>query len=359
VRSRLSPALLALGLAAWVASARAEEPEARERKERSDAARGSGATDETARRLLQQAEQQFADGAIAEAETSLQAATRAASEPGLQARIELQLGLVYATQGRSSRARGAFRRALRHDPTISLDPHRYRPDFVQLFQRVRRRTVGEVEITSRGEVWVDGKPLGQAPCRRSLVAGRHWVELRDVSGQRDGRSVVVRPGVLKKISLAGAGPAPSSRPATRPVVGPASQPAPGPPARGRRLWTWLAAAGAVAAGGAALALGLAARRDYDEACDLLAGSGPCIERTTLADPADHERYLALGEAMDRKSLAANICWGVAGGLAVAAAVLFFVEGRSAGARETAASRSSSSAATVLVGPTGASLRLRY
>jgi hypothetical protein len=90
--------------------------------------------------------------------------------------------------------------------------------------------------------------------------------------------------------------------------------------------------------------------DYEEASDLLAGSGPCTERTRLSDPSDHEQYLALGDSIDDKSLAANICWGVAGGLAVTAVVLFFVEGRGGSSPEKA---------RIGAAPTGLWLQLRY
>ncbi len=279
--------------------------------------------------LLQRAQTQFADGAIAEAEATLQAAAARTDRPPLLARIHLQLGLVQATRGQQGRARDSFRRALAHDPTLALDPHRDRPDLVTLFEAVRRTTVAEARISTRvpgqGEVWVDGERACRAPCLRRLAAGRHWLELRDPGGRRlDGRSVLLGAGPTS-IVLGASALAEPAPPVLR-STGPAT-PIDRPPAPRRRVWTWIAGAAALASGAAALGLGLAARQDHEDGCGLLAGPAACEQRTALLDPASRERYLALGDSMDRKALAANLCWGVAGGLAVTAVVLFFVEGR--------------------------------
>jgi len=292
------------------------------------------AEEQDAAGLLDLAVKRFADGAIDEAEVHLRAAAGRTEDPGLLARIELQIGLVHATRGLRARAREAFRSALVHDPGVTLDPHRYRPDFVELFRAVRDETVGQLRVTSglagEAQVWVDGQRACAAPCSRPLVAGRHWLELRDSSGRRlAGRSIVLMPGEQTSLTLGAPASRPIAVPASRPVDRPASQPA-GPTARTRprrRLWTWIAGAGALVTGAAALGLGLAARADHQEACDLLEGPEPCSERTSLADRSAIDRYRDLREAVHRNSLAANIGWGVAGGLAVTAVVLFVVEGR--------------------------------
>jgi tetratricopeptide (TPR) repeat protein len=284
--------------------------------------------------LLERAERQFADGAINEAAATLRAATAKTEDPALLAQIHLQLGLVHATRAQLAEARAAFRRALSLAPGITLDAHRFRPDFVELFREVRRETVGEVQVAAgrsgKTEVWIDGQRRCDAPCRHTLVVGRHWLELRDPSGRRlDGRSIVVKPGLQTSVVLGAVSSRPAVGPAARvegrTALAPVDRPSRKPSRR--RVWTWVAGAGALAAGAAALGLGLAARQDRDEACDLLAGSEPCGQRTSLVDRSTLDRYRALGDAMDRKALAANICGAVAAGLAVTSVVLYFFEGR--------------------------------
>jgi len=123
----------------------------------------------------------------------------------------------------------------------------------------------------------------------------------------------------------------------------------------RRVWTWVASAGALVGAATALGFGLAADRDYDQACDLLAGSERCGERTALVDPSSADQYRALRDSVDRKALTANICWGVAGGLAVTAVALFFLEGRGGSPRSARATPG------IDAGPNGVSLtlQLRY
>jgi len=85
----------------------------------------------------------------------------------------------------------------------------------------------------------------------------------------------------------------------------------------------------------------------------LSGSAPCEQRTQLTNTATADRYWALRDAIDRKALAANVMWGVAGGLAATAAVLFWLEPR--WGKQDMAARTS----LVAVTPGGFCLRLRY
>jgi tetratricopeptide (TPR) repeat protein len=286
--------------------------------------------------LLDQAKTQFADGAFKRAQSTLERALSCSPPPpaSQQARIHLLLGLVHATHRDRNRAREAFRRALKYDPGIRLDPRRNRADFVELLETLRGQLVGQVTVATTvggAEVWADGKVLCRPPCAAPLVAGPYRLVLRGPEGRvLASRAVEVSPGHTTSVELS---PAPSTRPASARASRPATPgPAPGPAPLGpapasprQRLWTWVAAGAAVATAAAALGLSLSARGDHDEACDLLSGDGPCDERTHLADPADASRYSDLHTAMERKSLAANICWGVAGGLAVTAAVLYWLE----------------------------------
>ena len=89
-----------------------------------------------------------------------------------------------------------------------------------------------------------------------------------------------------------------------------------------RRWTWVVAGGAVVAGAVGMGLGISASGEY----------GEYKEAETSVS-----RYPELEDSIRTKSIAANAMFGVAGGLAVTAAVLFFVEGHLAGRAERRAS----------------------
>jgi len=313
------------------------------------------ADDAGASRLLQEAVGQFANGAISEAAGTLHAALGQTRTASLKAAIYLQLALVHVAVQHTGEAKEAFGRALLHDPNLTLDTHRHRLDFVALFRQVRTQVVGEVRLSTKvvdGEVWIDGKPLcRRLPCQRSLVARRTQLELRDSNGfVLAGRSVVVRAGQLTLLELS-----PIRRvrhPRDTGLSRPPKQDSTSPRLR-RRLWTWVAIGGAVAAGVTAVGLGLSASTDYDEACGLLSGSAPCEQRTQLTDTATADRYRALSDAIDRKALAANVMWGVAGGLAVTAAALFWLEPR--WGKQDIAARTS----LLAIAPGWLCFRLRY
>ncbi len=123
------------------------------------------------------------------------------------------------------------------------------------------------------------------------------------------------------------------------VTPPGPGPGPGPtppvqPARGR-LWTWIAAG----AGGAALIAGgtfgyLASQAKTD------------FDKEVWADKAQ-----SLKDTAESRALAANILFGVGGGLLATAVVLFFVEGEGAPATR--------SAVEVSAGPAGFLATVRF
>jgi hypothetical protein len=223
----------------------------------------------------------FAQGALEASAAVLERARHRTREPRLLALIELHLGLNAATTHRRAQAREHFRRAVRHDPALHMDPQQYKPELVRLYEEVRAE---EAAIARR----VLGRP--------DRVASR---------------------------------PAPSTRPGpavVKPQPVEIGQPT-AQPRRPRRLWTWVAAGSAVAVAAAGLGLGLSARSDYSSACDLLEGAPECSARRDLKQESDRHRFEILHDQVGQKSLAANVCWGVAGALAVTAVVLYFVEGR--------------------------------
>ena len=301
----------------------------------------AGAAPDDAADLLRQATESFDNGAFARSRTLLLQAQELARGPALLGRICLYLGLNAAVEGNTDEARRRFREALTHQPTLRVDPRRFKPEFVQAFDAVRRETVGRLQVSAAGApgavVWVDGARCGPPPLGLDVVAGSHVVELRDEGSRRQvQRQVVALAGKTTTITLQ------LTAPTTRPVA--PARPAPGR----RRLWAWVAGAGAVALAGVAVGVGLSARADHDEACGLLAGDRDCADRRQLADAADGPRYRELHDAVGRKELATNVCWGIAGALAVSSAVLFLLEGRQD--RPTA---------RVGLGPGGLSLGVRY
>jgi len=299
--------------------------------------------------LLQQATESFDNGAFARSRELLLQAEKLAKEPEQRGRISLYLGLNAAVEGNADEARRRFREALTYQPALRIDPERFKAELVEAFDGVRRETVGRLQVSAEGDgvsVWIDGARIGPPPAGLDVVSGSHVVELRDAGGRSLVQRQVVAPaGRTTSVTLRSARAV--AEPATRPV------PPVEPRRRRRRLWTWVAGARAVALAATAIGVGLSARADYDEACGLLAGERDCADRQRLVDPADGSRYRELHDAVKRKELATNICWGVAGALAVGAVVLYLVEGR------RPAPRASVGLGPVGLGPGGLAFGLTY
>jgi hypothetical protein len=82
-----------------------------------------------------------------------------------------------------------------------------------------------------------------------------------------------------------------------------------PPAKGR-VYTWIAAGVAVAAGAAGVAYGVAARN----------------QSATLLDGTVHADAASLASGAQSKATTANVLYGIAGVAAAAGVTLYFVEG---------------------------------
>jgi hypothetical protein len=274
--------------------------------------------------LLRQALDRYAAADFQGSIQLLKQARSAATEPGTLARIQLYLGVNHEVLGDPTQAEQAFRAALVHDPMLVIDPQRFRASAVSLFNKVKASLTGRLEVRAPGDVKVeiDGAPAGSGPVTRQLPIGPHEVKLRS----RDdrvllARSVLIAPDQMVTVN------APASQPAsTRPASQPASQPAlprplrPAPEvtvtvaSRRRRIWTWVAAGGAAASLGTAIGLGAWAQADHGE-----------WEEVWEAGE-DQKRWDDLAASGQRKELAANILFGVAGALAITATVLYFLEG---------------------------------
>jgi hypothetical protein len=157
-------------------------------------------------------------------------------------------------------------------------------------------------------VRVDDKELGSTPLSEiALDPGEHQVELELGGHQTHIKKIQVSPGATAIVE-ATLQPLQPTEPAV--AVHQASM----PETKGhRRLWTWIAAGGALAAAGTGLAFGLWARTSWDDYRD-------------AATKGDDGRYNDLKDAIPTRAMVANVSFAAAGALAVTAAVLYlFVE----------------------------------
>jgi hypothetical protein len=260
--------------------------------------------DDAAKALLAQA---VARRNNADFEASLKLLKRAAhraQDPGLSVRIQLHQGITLAIMERTVEAEDAFRAALRRDPLVSLPSTGLKRAIVEIFGAVRLSVRGALELTADRpgvEVLIDGALAGLTPLSTKLPVGRHVVEVR-LSGRlaADGAKI----GPMKRWSVVISSRRPVRRSARLARV-------PRPRSKGR-LWTWIAAGAAGAALGAGIGLGVSAEADHTEYMD--PGTGPA-------------RGSDLEGRIDTKATVANVMFVTAGGLALTAVVLFFLEGR--------------------------------
>jgi PEGA domain len=196
---------------------------------------------------------------------------------------------------------------------------------------------------------IDGKPRGRTPYHVALAPGIYRLSLALSGYEPEEQEVEVSMAGTRLVdvvlrSRAVATPVGASTPATPlPVAAaptpaqPASPPASGalapdlaarppaspvvavtraasdpvsPPAK-RRVYTWVAAGVAVAAGAAGVAYGVAASRQADK----------------LRDGFPHADAAALASGAQSKATTANVLYGISGVAAAAGVTLFFVEGK--------------------------------
>lgn len=305
----------------------------------------------SARQLLERGIALFSDGSFARSREVLDRARVQTDDSGLLGQIHLYLGLNHAAENQPQKARAAFSTALTNDPQLFMDPERHKPMFVDLFEQVRSTMVGELVVTvdqHSATVAIDGISVGLAPYSGILLRGKHTVEILGTKGAGyRRREVNVLAGQTTRLVLMPEGRMPISEQKLPPT---AEQQLEQEDRSPRRLWTWIATVGAVAAAGTALGLTLSAKGDYDEGCSLLAERNlPCGERTLLDRAADRQHYEELQDSVNTKQLAANILWGTTGAMAAAAVILFFLEERWG---RTEASRSAGVLRTVRAVPGG-------
>ena len=314
---------LALGLALLIASAPLLRAQPAGKK---PVASGSPAGSDRSLKLLQQARQRYAMVLFEESIQLLEQAKLATREPGQLGQIYLYLGINYAVMGKPDEARKEFSAALGYDPELTLDPQRLKQPIVEMFNKLRRGMSGQLVVggTVKGVVHLDGKQVGKTPYTCKLPIGRHRVQVFGPGKQKHSEQAVVYRDRKTLVTT-------RFTPPPEPVM----PPPPPPPVKKGRLWTYVAAGGAVVALGLGIGLGASASSDHSE----------------YEDPATgEERGLELEDSIGTKSTVANVMFGVAGALAVTSVVLFFVEGRGA-SRERPAATASGLRLAPLVGQT--------
>lgn len=350
--------------------------------------------------LLQKAVESFG---LAQFDTSrqlLEQARAAATEAAQLARIHLYLGFNAAVIGELKTAREAFTAALTHDPTLRPDPRTIKRELINLFDELRGELRGTLTVRASapsGCVLVDGKDSGQLPLTSRIPIGPHRVEVRGLEGETFATTVVVMPGRTAVVvaemkartsrlavrsdppgaeawvdgkrmgqtpvhaevatgehqvvvrtdghhpwvqSVAVAADRPTE---VRAALVAVSAPSSSAPPR-RRLWTWISAGATLATLVTGVGIAASSAHDFDD------WQTQC-QSTVSPSCADLERTVR------DKDLAANVMFGMAGGLAVTSVVLFFLErpvteDRSGGSRQALS-------VTPLVGPTGGALRVRF
>lgn len=251
--------------------------------------------------------------------------------PMLLARIHLYLGINQAVMGDTRAARESFRVALAHNPTVDVDPKKLKMSIVQLFRKVQGQLKGRLVVTANipAMVHVDGVKAGKVPYDAAVSVGTHRVDVRGKHARSiHSQQVVVAPG--KKTVVQATLKLPPAQ------SGSWEWKDDQPSFWGRpRLWTWVAAGGAVASMIVGIGLGASASSDHDE---YMATSSRA-----------HGEELA--DSVESKALGANVAFGVAGALVVTSAVLLFFEGRSAGGKERAGGQQMGTRIMPLVGTT--------
>jgi hypothetical protein len=297
-KSRCTPILIMIGLACFPTSSSAR----------------------TAAQLFQRAVERFSSADFEGSVRLLEQARHETTEPTLLGRIQLYLGANHSTLGKRGAAREAFRRALIHDPALSISPKRFKAATVALFRAVRATMHGALLVTAsrEGLVDVDRKTMGNTPLRIQLPIGRHRVVVRGPDGAVWHRGeVVIRHDTTSPVHAA---PVRAAEPDLTPVYRPRAAGSDRAPQG--RVWTWVAAGGAVVSLGAAIGLVVAGHADNEEYWD---------------EATDRQTGARLEDSGRAKQRAGQVLFGVAGALAVTSVVLYLLEGRSTGSERRSSS----------------------
>lgn len=284
------------------------------------------ATPPDGRALLRQGIAQFDQGQLRASLATLERACEALNQPRRLARALLYIGLNQAVMGQRSEADKAFAAALAYDPSLQLDPERFKRSMVQRFGLIKARLRGLLVIRSAtpgARVKLDGRAVGRTPLRLALPAGQYRLEVLEGTRQVLAAQASVSPGRTTEVLAPAAPREVLARP--RPIAAPA---VPSPPRR--RIWSWIVAGAALAATAATVGLGVSTHGDRQQYADDLTAWD------RAANPTEQQRLEAglpgLRDQIQTKATATNVLIGVTAALAVGAAVLFVLEGRQPEAR---------------------------
>ena len=234
--------------------------------------------------LLRRALERYADADFQGSIQLLLQAVQGTRDPKQLGRIHLHMGVNHEVLGDAGKAVQSFKTALSHDPVLELDPKQFRTSAVVLFKKAKLAM--ELRVSPPAPSTMPASSPAATPSAPALAQTQP--ASAPALAQTQPRAAFPEKSVVKAADV--------------------------PTSRGR-IWTWIAVGGALAAAAAGIGLGVAARWDHDE-WDRVRREG-----------TDRERWDALAQSGTRKELAANVLFGVAGALAVASAVLYFLEGR--------------------------------
>ncbi len=160
--------------------------------------------------LYDRAETDAALPVLAEAVASLRAGLAVSPDPrSLQDALVLT-GLCELASGNESRARTALTSSLVLDPDWQLDPVRYPPSVLSLYDDVRAEVTGRrparltvtTSATEPATIFVDGRLIGPAPQSDiSLPPGEHEVLLRGESGDNARSRITLDSGEVRQTQL--------------------------------------------------------------------------------------------------------------------------------------------------------------
>ncbi len=243
-------------------------------------------------------------------------------------------------KGETGKALRAYRDYLRALPDAS-DKVAVGDSIANLERKLKDRGLQQVLVfadPATAKIEIDGKELGLSPASTELAPGPHKLVAR-----ADGYTTVERSFTMSAVRsqevTVNLAPASSGTPAVadapkkddglkQPTTTSVAEPMPPPvsnappesivarpaPAKsgGKRVFTWVAAGGAVVAGGVGAGLGV------------MAGGASSELRGSIHTREQADQLVGKANSM---SLGANVAYGVAGAAAITAVVLFFVEGR--------------------------------
>jgi hypothetical protein len=256
------------------------------------------------------------------------------------------IGRCHEQLGDVPKALRAYRDYLRMAPDAK-DKDTVNDAIANLERRLKEKGLQQLMVFAdppTAIIEVDGKVLGNSPASVELTAGNHKLVVKAEGFETTERAFVMQTARatemtinLRPVAAKPMDPPPPPPPLvdapkkdeptkdepkvavltpTKDVGGSSSTATdvtkPAEPAKkGGRLWTWVAGGAAVAAAGAGVGLGVAAQGAAGQTAMPPMGVTP-------AQQATNAQGLATG---------ANVAYGVAGTAAVAAVVLFFIEGR--------------------------------